>query len=124
MPKAVKTLARRAALWAVTALAVALSGPALGQPRCAEPIEAKLAQFQTSAPGPLATEMRFGVQAQAVVARFNKEPPPSEIEADQVVFLILAGAPRSLIVFGLRGCFMDAYFIDAAWGRALLGEGV
>jgi hypothetical protein len=41
-----------------------------------------------------------------------------------VVFLILAGAPRSLIVFGLRGCFMDAYFIDAAWGRALLGEGV
>lgn len=101
-----------------------LEGPAWGQPlACAQPLEVSIAQAQATAPGRLTIERRGGVFAQAILAKFNAEPPPSEVVADEVVLAILPGASRTFIIFGMRGGYLESYFIDAGWGRALLGEG-
>lgn len=119
------TCSPRAGLRA-SALILALLAPAGASAdglACADPVAAVIASRQQYAPAGVVFETRAGISAQAILARFNAASSDPDIEADQVTIGVSPDLPRAVIIFGLRGCAVASYWINAAAARSLLGEG-
>jgi hypothetical protein len=123
MTRACRTLPSRIALRLALALPLFLAVPASAQTlSCAQPVELVALQIARVAPPEVRFTTHKGEQARQIVARFNAEPPASEIEADQVIIGTSPAIPRAVIIFSLRGCFVEASWIAESLARAMLGE--
>jgi hypothetical protein len=123
MPRAYRSLAGSAAKSLAVALPLFLAVPAGGQTlSCAQPVELTALQIMRAAPPEIRFTTHKGAQAQAIVLRFNAEPPASEIEADQAIIGTSPTAPRAIVIFSLRGCFVEASWISEKLARSMLGE--
>lgn len=122
MTRACRTLSAFLAASLALALNTAATPAAAQTLSCAQPVELVALQIMRVAPPEVRFTTHKGAHARQIVARFNAEPPVSEIEADQAIIGTSPAIPRAVVIFSLHGCFVEASWIAETLARSMVGE--